>query len=70
MNEEFQSGCSLLTTREVAALFRVGRHTVSLWANNGRLGSIRTPGGHHRFYESEVRALLHRESDTDGGDRP
>lgn len=48
----------LLTPGEVAALFRVDPKTVSRWAKAGRIDSIRTPGGHHRFRESEVRALL------------
>ena len=46
----------LLTPGEVAALFRVDPKTVTRWAASGRIGSIRTPGGHRR--ESEVRALL------------
>ena len=32
--------------------------TVTRWAASGRITSIRTPGGHRRFRESEVRALL------------
>lgn len=47
-----------LTPAEVADIFRVDTKTVSRWANSGRIGSIRTPGGHHRFRESEIRALL------------
>jgi excisionase family DNA binding protein len=39
-------------------LFRVDPKTVTRWAAAGRIGSIRTPGGHRRFRESEVRALL------------
>ncbi|MGH3935236.1 MAG: BldC family transcriptional regulator [Pseudonocardiaceae bacterium] len=48
----------LLTPGEVAALFRVDPKTVTRWASAGRIGSIRTPGGHRRFREAEVRALL------------
>jgi excisionase family DNA binding protein len=48
----------LLTPGEVAGLFRVDPKTVTRWASAGRLGSIRTPGGHRRFRESEVRGLL------------
>ncbi|RCW46884.1 excisionase family DNA binding protein [Halopolyspora algeriensis] len=48
----------LLTPGEVAALFRVDPKTVTRWAAAGRIGSIRTPGGHRRFRESEVRTLL------------
>ncbi|MEU8264432.1 BldC family transcriptional regulator [Micromonospora sp. NPDC048999] len=48
----------LLTPGEVAALFRVDAKTVTRWAAAGRLPYIRTPGGHRRFPESYVRALL------------
>ena len=52
---------SLLTPSEVAALFRVDPKTVTRWAAAGRIGSIRTPGGHRRFRESEVKAMLEGE---------
>ena len=48
----------LLTSGQVAALFRVNPKTVTRWASSGRIGFIRTPGGHRRFRETEVRALL------------
>ena len=48
----------LLTPGEVASLFRVDPKTVPRWASAGRIGSIRTPGGHRRFRESEVRNML------------
>lgn len=54
----------LLTPGEVAALFRVDPKTVTRWAASGRISSIRTPGGHRRFRESEVRALLRGETAT------
>jgi excisionase family DNA binding protein len=59
MDDRSQNGRDrLLTPGEVAALFRVDPKTVTRWAAAGRIGSIRTPGGHRRFRESEVRALL------------
>ena len=48
----------LLTPGEVAALFRVDPKTVTRWAASGRISSIRTPGGHRRYREVEIRALL------------
>jgi len=48
----------LLTPAEVASLFRVDPKTVTRWAKAGKLTSIRTLGGHRRYKESEVRALL------------
>jgi excisionase family DNA binding protein len=49
---------SLLTPGEVAGMFRVDPKTVTRWARDGKLTSIRTLGGHRRYREREVRALL------------
>ena len=58
---------TLLTPAEVAALFRVDPKTVTRWAKAGKIGSIRTLGGHRRFREAEVLELLGSEggSSTD-----
>lgn len=52
----------LLTPAEVARLFGVGPKTVSGWARAGRLTSVRTLGGHRRYREREVHALLNQPS--------
>jgi excisionase family DNA binding protein len=57
---------TLLTPSEVAALFRVDPKTVTRWAKAGKLGSIRTLGGHRRFRETEVRSLLDDEAGEPG----
>ena len=49
---------TLLTPAEVASLFRVDPKTVTRWAKAGKLTSVRTLGGHRRYKESEVKALL------------
>jgi excisionase family DNA binding protein len=48
----------MLKPSEVATLFRVDPKTVCRWAAAGKITSIRTPGGHRRYRESEVHALL------------
>lgn len=48
----------LLRTGEVAGLFQVDRKTVTRWATGGRIGSIRTPGGHLRIPAREVLRLF------------
>ena len=53
-----QASTSLLTPGEVAVMFRVDPKTVTRWAKAGKLTSIRTLGGHRRYREAEVRALL------------
>jgi excisionase family DNA binding protein len=48
----------LLTSGDVAELFRVQPKTVRQWANAGKLPSIRTLGGHRRYRSNEVRRVL------------
>ena len=48
----------LLKGSEVASMLRVSRVSVIRWADKGLLTEIRTPGGHRRYLESEVRTLL------------
>jgi excisionase family DNA binding protein len=49
---------ALLTPSEVAAMFRVDPKTVTRWAKAGKISAIRTLGGHRRYRESEIRALI------------
>jgi excisionase family DNA binding protein len=58
ISNPFSTQENLLTPAEVAALFRVDPKTVTRWAKAGKLTSIRTLGGHRRYKESEVKALL------------
>lgn len=58
---------ALLTPAEVAALFRVDPKTVTRWAKTGKLTAIRTLGGHRRYLESEVKALMGVPEQADGG---
>jgi excisionase family DNA binding protein len=39
-------------------MFRADPKTVTRWASAGRIGSVRTPGGHRRFRQSEIQDLL------------
>ena len=48
----------LMMPGEVAAVFRVDPHTVTRWAQQGKLRSIRTLGGHRRYRAADVRAFL------------
>lgn len=59
-----ERGPELLTPSEVASLFRVDVKTVTRWARTGKLGSIRTVGGHRRYRADEVRRLLKESEQT------
>lgn len=48
----------LLPPGEVARLLGVSTKTLSRWSAEGKIASIRTLGGHRRYRESVVLALL------------
>lgn len=52
------AGGPFLTTAQAAALLAVDHRTVIRWGDAGVLACQRTRGGHRRFPEAEVRALL------------
>ena len=62
-----EEGEEFLTPSEVAAMFRVDPKTVTRWAKDGKIASVRTPGGHRRFRAAEVRALLRGDGEGAGG---
>ena len=45
----------LMTPGQVAEFFGVGIKTVWRWGQSGKLRSIKTPGGHHRYLTEDVR---------------
>jgi excisionase family DNA binding protein len=47
-----------LRTAQVAELLQVSPKTVSRWAQEGMLPYFRTLGGHRRYPDAEIRALL------------
>jgi predicted site-specific integrase-resolvase len=52
----------MLTRAEVGAIFRVGPKALAGWVAAGKLHGVKTPGGHWRFPEPEVLALLKYEA--------
>jgi excisionase family DNA binding protein len=47
-----------LRTAQVAELLQVSPKTVSRWAQEGMLPYFRTLGGHRRYPDRQIRALL------------
>lgn len=51
----------LMTPSEVASYYHVDPKTVTRWAQSGKLRTARfTPGGHRRFWETDVIAAGRR----------
>jgi excisionase family DNA binding protein len=44
----------MLTTEEVAEVFRMSTQSILRWRAEGRIAAIRTPGGHYRYRQAEV----------------
>lgn len=47
-----------LSLGRACRLLGVNETTLRRWADEGRIRSVRTPGGHRRFAESDIHALL------------
>jgi hypothetical protein len=47
-----------MAAAHVAALFGADPKSVTRWANQGRIPSFRTPGGHRRYRKADIRAVL------------
>jgi excisionase family DNA binding protein len=58
MTYKQQLESDLLTPGEVASLFRVDPKTVTRWAVSGKLPYITTLGGHRRYREEDIKALM------------
>lgn len=51
----------IISTHEASEILGVGTTTVKRWADEGKLSSMRTMGGHRRFRLKDVQALLQLE---------
>jgi DNA-binding transcriptional MerR regulator len=50
---------ALMTSGEVARLFRVATKTVTRWAATGAIDHVWSPSGHRKLYRADhVRALM------------
>lgn len=50
---------------EVAALLHISPKTLARWAKEGRIASVRTPGGHRRYDPVVVKEWVEHLSDPD-----
>ncbi len=55
-----------LTLGQACRLLNVDESTLRRWADAGQVRTFRTPGGHRRFAETDVRAIVNGRSKTQG----
>lgn len=53
-----------VTPREASAMFGVCTKTLARWDSEGKIRAIRTPGGHRRYYLSEIATMLNEEPEA------
>jgi molybdopterin-binding protein len=49
---------NLLTPREASRMLGISYPTIKKWILDGKLKTVRTPGGHHRLSEAGLRPFL------------
>jgi excisionase family DNA binding protein len=54
-------GARWLSLHEASQMLGVHPSTLRQWADKGKITTVRTPGGHRRFAESDLRAVLEPE---------
>lgn len=59
---EYDARDKLLRPSEVAEIFGVDPKTVQRWAKEGKISSVKTPGGHRRFFWSHIRQIIKENS--------
>jgi excisionase family DNA binding protein len=57
----------LITTTEAADLAGVGVSSIKRWADQKKIRSVRTPGGHRRVHRSDIVRFLLEKGEGDGG---
>ncbi len=48
----------LLSIGKAAKKYSISRTTLKEWVTEGKLSLVKTPGGHHRFVEAEIKQVL------------
>src|ERR1700745_2543827 len=51
----------LFTTREAARMLGISYPTIKKWILEGKLKTVRTPGGHHRLTAAALQPFLERD---------
>ena len=60
------AGAGWLTLKQARTLLGVNANSLRTWADRGVVRSFRTPGGHRRFAETDLLALTHNATHSNG----
>lgn len=52
---------NLMTPREASRMMGISYATIKKWILDGKLKTVRTPGGHHRISEASLRPFITRD---------
>ena len=58
-NGHESNGAAWLTLGQACRILNVDESTLRRWADAGQVRTFRTPGGHRRFAEGDVRAIVY-----------
>jgi molybdopterin-binding protein len=56
-----ETGGNLMTPREASRMMGISYPTIKKWILDGKLKTIRTPGGHHRLSETSLRPFINKD---------
>ena len=55
------TGSNLMTPREASRMMGISYPTIKKWILDGKLKTVRTPGGHHRLSEASLQPFIKRD---------
>jgi len=56
-----QTHSQLMTPREASRMMGISYPTIKKWILEGKLKTVKTPGGHHRLSEASLRPFIERD---------
>ena len=60
-NEMTGTRSNLMTPREASRMMGISYPTIKKWILDGKLKTVRTPGGHHRLSEASLRPFIKKD---------
>jgi len=61
VKELMGTGGNLMTPREASRMMGISYPTIKKWILDGKVKTVRTPGGHHRLSEASLRPFINKD---------